>query len=295
MAWIAEQVLTAIRDERVCDCITEERLVMVTGLTVQQVQRSTRVLRHNHLLEKTGAGCHKLTTAGLEALKAGARHRSGPKGGKQSGKRVWKDTVRICIWRAIRLRRKFTVPEIISLVADESSGDMTSNVQKYVRALAKAGYLIELPKREAGSSLTSNGYKRWWLTDDKDTGPEAPIWRLERSTVYDQTHVQRWRYDLANHPARQGGVVEQSGRGGRTRRIAHHDLSGAGRQVSGQDRQDRRQGDGHVCPRYLPAYRHRDHPRSMSHHIHCCNTNQQPTGHAAMARLSKLPTQGRKT
>ena len=185
MAWIAEQVLTAIRDSGMRECITEERLLELTELSKRQVQQSCRLLRGSGLLVKTAEGCHTITSAGREALDAGARYRSGPKDSKQSGKRVWKDTARIRIWRAIRIRRKFTVPEIIALVADEERGDMTSNVQKYVRALAKAGYLIELPRREAGTALTSNGHKRWWLTDDKDTGPEAPIWRLERSTVYD--------------------------------------------------------------------------------------------------------------
>ena len=185
MAWIAEQVLTAIRDSGMRECITEERLLELTELSKRQVQQSCRLLRGSGLLVKTAEGCHTITSAGEEALAAGARYRSGPKDGKQTGKRVWKDTARIRIWRAIRIRRKFTVPEIISLVADESRGDMTNNVQKYVRALAKAGYLIELPRREAGTALTSNGHKRWWLTDDKDTGPEAPIWRLERSTVFD--------------------------------------------------------------------------------------------------------------
>lgn len=186
MAWIAEQVLQAIRDDRICDCITEDRLMMTTSLSRRQVQQSCRLLRASGLLEKTEAGCHSITRAGLEAIKAGARYRSGPKDAKQNGKRIWKDTCRIRIWRAMRIRRKFTVPEIIILVADGSErGDVTSNVQKYVRALARAGYLVELPRREAGSAPTSNGYKRWWLRDDKDSGPQAPVWRLERGTVYD--------------------------------------------------------------------------------------------------------------
>lgn len=186
MAWIAEKVLTAIKESEMRECITEERLLELTDLTKQQVQQSCRLLRRSGLLEKTGQGCHKITAAGLEALKAGARYRSGPKDKKQSGKRIWKDTLRIRIWRAIRIRRKFTVPELISLVVDGTErGDITSNVQKYVRALAKAGYLIEMPKREQGTAPTSNGHKRWWLTDEKDTGPQAPVWRLERGTVYD--------------------------------------------------------------------------------------------------------------
>ena len=185
MAWIAEQVLTAIRDSGMRECITEDRLLELTALSKRQVQQSCRLLRGSGLLEKTDEGCHTITKAGIEALESGARYRSGPKDKQHNGKRVWKNTARIRIWRAIRLRRKFSVPEIIALVADETSGDMTSNVQKYVRALAKAGYLIALPKREAGTSLTSNGYKRWWLPDEKDSGPEAPIWRMERGTVYD--------------------------------------------------------------------------------------------------------------
>jgi predicted transcriptional regulator len=185
MAWIAEQVLTAINESGMRECITEARLIDLTDLTKRKVQESCRRLCNSGLLVKTDEGCHTITPAGMEALAAGAKYRSGPKDGKHNGKRIWKNTTRILIWRAIRLRRKFSVPEIIALVADETNGDMTSNVQKYVRALANAGYLIELPKREAGTSLTSNGYKRWWLQDDKDTGPEAPVWRAGRGTVFD--------------------------------------------------------------------------------------------------------------
>ncbi len=186
MAWIAEQVLTAIRDSGMRECVTEDRLLELTSLSKRQVQQSCRLLRGSGLLKKTEEGCHTVTKAGLEAIKAGAHYRSGPKGAKQHGKRVWKDTSRIRMWRAMRIRRKFDVPEIVILVADEDArGDMTSNVQKYVRALAKAGYLVELPRRQAGSAATSNGYKRWWLQDDKDTGPLAPVWRAREGTVYD--------------------------------------------------------------------------------------------------------------
>ncbi|MGA8147792.1 MAG: hypothetical protein WB870_09500 [Gallionellaceae bacterium] len=185
MAWIAEQLLTAIRDERVCDCITEERLVMVTGLTPRQVEAAALTLRRNGLLEKTGKGCHRITDAGMVALIAGASVHSGPRGKQESGKRVWKNTLRARVWSAIRIRRKFSVPELIALVADEGHEDITSNLQKYVRALARAGYLVELPRREPGTALTRNGYKRYWLQDAKDSGPQAPVWRVKAGTVYD--------------------------------------------------------------------------------------------------------------
>ncbi|MDO8414166.1 MAG: hypothetical protein Q7S51_10305 [Gallionellaceae bacterium] len=187
MAWIAEQLLTAIRDAGLHECITEERLVMLTGIVPQQVANAMQVLRKNQWLEKTKLGCHQLTAAGQQVLVAGENFRSGPKRGSQSGYRIWKkDTVRVRIWRAIRLRRKFSLPEIISLVVDENArGDITSNVRNYVCALVKAGYLVELPRREPGTALTSNGYKRWWLRDENDTGPQAPVWRVPQKTVYD--------------------------------------------------------------------------------------------------------------
>ncbi|MEW5905135.1 MAG: hypothetical protein AB1722_12430 [Pseudomonadota bacterium] len=186
MAWNAEQILTAIRDNGLSECVTEARLLDLTGLSKRQVQDSCRLMRHHGLLVKTEEGCHTVTQAGMEAIKSGAHYRSGPKDAKHNGKRIWNDTTRIRIWRAMRIRRKFTVPEIVTLVAHEDMhNDPTSNVQRYVRALVKAGYLIELPKREKGSALTSNGYKRYWLQDDKDTGPQAPVLRARVGKVFD--------------------------------------------------------------------------------------------------------------
>lgn len=187
MAWIAQQLLTAINAQRDRDCITEMDLVMRSLLTAKQVEQAALTLRRNGLIEKTGKGCHTLTAAGKKMLDAGKTAlTSGPKGGGQTGKRVRKMSLRIGIWRAFRIRRKLSVPEIIALVVDGSErGDVTSNVQKYVSALAKAGYLIEMPRREPGTALTSNGFKRWWLADGKDTGPKAPVWRAARGSVYD--------------------------------------------------------------------------------------------------------------
>src|SRR5450759_1272318 len=177
MTWNAEKLLTAIAQSNPRHCITEARLVELTGLDARQIRQSASTLIANGLMEKTVKGCLRLTRAGREAVASGASIRN---------KRVLKDTLRVRTCCAIRIRRKFTVPDIISLVADENArGDITSNVQKYVRALWKAGYLMEMQKREQGTALTSNGYKRYWLYDLKDTGPQAPVWSVEKQTVYD--------------------------------------------------------------------------------------------------------------
>ncbi len=190
MTWNAEKLLTAISDSNPRHCITDVRLAELTGLEVNQVQQSARTLISHELMEKTVKGCLRLTRAGRHAVESGASIRA---------KHVLKDTLRVRVWRAIRIRRKFTAPEIISLVADGTErGDITSNVQKYVRALFKAGYLIEMKKREAGTALTSNGYKRWWLQDDKDTGPKAPVWSLEKQRVYDPNTEET--HDISGKP-----------------------------------------------------------------------------------------------
>ena len=177
MAWNGEKLLTAIGESNPRHCISEARLVELTGLNAKQVKQTASTLIGNGLMEKTIKGCLRLTSAGRQAVESGASIRN---------RRALKDTLRVRVWRAIRIRRKFTVPDIIGLVADETArGDITSNVQKYVRALWKAGYLMEMQKREQGTSLTSNGYKRYWLYDLKDTGPQAPVWSVEKQTVYD--------------------------------------------------------------------------------------------------------------
>lgn len=185
MAWIAEQLLTAIGRAAPRDCITEAAVLLITGLTPRQIEQGILKLRKHGLVEKVEPGCHKLTDAGRAAVQSGARLRSGPRGNGQPGKRIHKDSLRIRVWRAIRIRRKFSIPDLVSLVAEGGEKDIESNIRKYLSALTRAGILTELPRREAGTALTSNGYKRWWLTDGKDSGPLAPVWRQGANTVYD--------------------------------------------------------------------------------------------------------------
>lgn len=185
MAWIAEQLLEAIGRTAPRDCITEAAVMRITGLSARQIEQGILKLRKHGLVEKVSPGCHKLTDAGREADAEGLKIRSGPRGGGQPGKRIHKDTLRIRVWRAIRIRRKFSIPDLVSLVAEGGERDIESNIRKYLSALTRAGVLTELPRREAGSALTSNGYKRWWLRDEKNTGPLAPVWRQGANTVYD--------------------------------------------------------------------------------------------------------------
>ena len=84
------------------------------------------------------------------------------------------------------------------LVAQGGERDISSNIGKYLRGLERAGYLVRMPKREAGTALTSNGFARWWLPDDKDTGPRAPVLSVRKGTVYDPNT--EGKVELAGRP-----------------------------------------------------------------------------------------------
>ena len=107
---------------------------------------------------------------------------SGPRG-PQPGKRLYKGTLRERAWHAMRIRRKFTLGEILELSAREDDRAAASNVGKYIRALVKTGFLAALASRERGIAPTSNGAKRYLVV--RDAGPKAPRWLPRRGMVYD--------------------------------------------------------------------------------------------------------------
>lgn len=102
--------------------------------------------------------------------------KSGPKG--PHGKpRVVPGTMRQMAWRAMQIKGKFTLADLVRAVvpADNAAQDPRNNVGRYVKALTRAGILAELPKRAAPRSPTSNGDKRWLLL--RDLGRQAPVIR----------------------------------------------------------------------------------------------------------------------
>lgn len=184
MAWIAEHILTAINHAKPRDCFTAKDVELATGMTAKQVENALGKLKKHELIEQTRPGCLRLTAAGKAAAEGGAKLHSGPNG-RQPGSRGHTDGMRVRAWRAMRVRRKFSVADLVGLCAQGGERDPESNLLKYIRALTRAGILVELKHREAPASLTSNGGKRWWLMDTRDPGPLAPTVRWKREQVYD--------------------------------------------------------------------------------------------------------------
>lgn len=201
--WISQTVMDAVK-QLVCPrgCVKHHAIVKHTGLTGRQVANAcAKLVEHGYMVRENYAddtvkpGCYRLTKLGQAALEEGARLTSGPKG--PTGQiRPHADSLRDRAWRAMRIRRKGSIPELIGLLLDAGGDEAdtkraTNNLQKYFRQLALAGYLMEM-RRDAPESLTSNGAKRYLLV--RDTGPLAPITQERAGTMYDQN--ERKAYDV---------------------------------------------------------------------------------------------------
>jgi len=87
-------------------------------------------------------------------------------------------------WRALRIRRKAGVADLLPLVlgpeatpVDEANA--RRSLDRYLTALAMSGHLTELPRRGGPNQIGV----RWVLTND--TGPCAPAWNKAQRTVTD--------------------------------------------------------------------------------------------------------------
>lgn len=183
MTWTSEEILQTIGKYAFNECVTGERLVALTKFNDRQVENALNKLMEHQFISRTAPGCYELTIDGRIALEEGAKIRSGSKGEKKA--RVHKDTLRTKVWRAFRNRKKLSVPEIERLVCTGEEKDARNNIHHYIKLLSEAGYLIKMEKKVPGTSLTSNGFARWWLPDEKNTGPLAPIYRTGKMVMYD--------------------------------------------------------------------------------------------------------------
>lgn len=183
MTWTAQPLLNAVAQAAPQDCITEARMAEITGMDARQIEAAALKLRKHGFMDRVGPGCHKLTDAGRAAYEAGVRLTSGPKGPQATGQRLRDPGLRQRVWNVLRMHRKYSQDDILLLALEGGERDPASNVGKYLRALAKAGYVRRMPIRENPANLTSNGAIRWQLVTD--TGPQAPVWRQSRNAVYD--------------------------------------------------------------------------------------------------------------
>lgn len=186
MSTFTEQLLEALPPPG--DPVTIGALAKKLNGENRRVVRSIDVLRRRGLVERLETGLYRLTPSGEQARHDGAQIKSGPKEA-HTGRARRPAPFRAGIWKVLRFGEATTVPDLLSLIPENDHGKAPrSNAHKYLSHLVEAGFVIELPTRDPGTAVTSNGFKRFRLIND--TGPKAPYWSWKEQRVIDPNRME---------------------------------------------------------------------------------------------------------
>ena len=142
---------------------------------VMAVQR----LKRRGFVDVLESGVYAATEAGTAFVASGREVASGQAASKP---RQRTRGLRQRAWWVIRARAVVTIPDLLSTLADGDERDAQANLSKYLKALARTGFLVELG-RVPGMAPTSNGHKRYRL--ERNTGRQAPVVRQRQREVFD--------------------------------------------------------------------------------------------------------------
>lgn len=192
MNWLGLPALRALAEGPL---LTGE-LAKALGLATDKAGQVCRCLRARGLV-RTYERIHELTAAGRQAVKRGEEITCGPaKGAVRRG-----ESLRARAWRAMRIKEKFSLDDLLTLLCDGTEKAAESNLKDFLRVLERAGYLMEL-KRRGG-----DGSRRWWLA--KDTGLQAPSWNRLTRTLADPNTGEVYRVaSLADGRTNNAGAKE---------------------------------------------------------------------------------------
>lgn len=161
-------------------CLTVDEMVERTDYPRRSIADACARLVGRGWVDRLEQGCFTLSAAGRRALASGETITSGPIGPLTvRARRPRRRTIRDKMWSAIRIAKKFDLARL-----EEIAGASRTNAQRFVLALARAGFLAEL-RREPGEAPSSNGFKRWLLVDDP--GPATPTIKAD-GRIWDPNH-----------------------------------------------------------------------------------------------------------
>lgn len=165
------------------ECLNPSDLSSATGMSNRDVVKAVAGLIRRGYATRVEAGCYELTSAGQEARDSGAPLKSGPrKPLTQPCRRRKEATFRQKIWRALRMKQKATIGELVETAGDGTERAAESNAGRYLAALERAGYVRRL-RRQAGTAPTSNGFLRYQIV--RNTGPDAPVVQKGGAALFD--------------------------------------------------------------------------------------------------------------
>jgi len=99
-------------------------------LTTRQVSNAASQLDRRGYLVRPGIGLYRLNDKGIAASQDGVSFKSGPNGPISKVPRR-RDTFRQRVWASMRMRRSFTIGEVITDAARETDGDAYNNASRY--------------------------------------------------------------------------------------------------------------------------------------------------------------------
>jgi hypothetical protein len=154
-------------------CLTIDELRAALPFTRNTLAGMLGALVLDGMVERVEAGCFKRCIPARQQVPT-----AGQPDLRKPRKRLHGDVQRR-LWRAMRLRRKFTIAEVVQLASREGEKSINSSAVAYARALAAAGYLRLLPRAKGSRA------QRWMLI--RDTGSAPPTARRQDG--------QRWLMD----------------------------------------------------------------------------------------------------
>lgn len=154
-----------------------------TGVSEKRVSKAASCLIARNYLLRVRIGIYEITLFGLAALASGRAIGCGP---LDSNSNVLARPVsygfRDRVWQSMRMRSSFTIHDVVCDAVD-GEADAINDAGRYIRHLKSAGYVRDLPGREAGTRPGSNGYKRFKLI--RNSGPRAPLHRSKLGLMHD--------------------------------------------------------------------------------------------------------------
>lgn len=176
----AHKVVRALAESQ--GTLTTKQIAGATQIPRKQLAELCERLRLRGYVERVRNGVFKATKAGREFAASGEIVKCGPCR-PHTGQRRSPEGFRTRAWRAMATMDKFTVQDLIEAAARGDERNPANNLQRYLRVLARCGYLSRLKAREQGTRLTSPGFLRYLRL--RHTGPKAPVLSERKKTLHD--------------------------------------------------------------------------------------------------------------
>lgn len=164
-------------------------LARTVGTKSDQVVIAVQRMKKRGLVKIVSRGRYAMTDAGRDFLASGQRITSG-----KTAPRPRQQTrgLRQRAWWILRARQTVSIRDLLTALADGTEKNPAANLARYLCALARAGFLVELP-RTPGTALTSPGFKRYRLV--RNNGRQAPVLRQHQRTVFDPNTGEAFPFD----------------------------------------------------------------------------------------------------